>query len=130
MRDRLSILKQGARDISCGRNPVGVVKIGDGGKYARGVRDEWWRADRAGRLEDKRLEAHAMCFSPEDMVLCAATSWQQDVDVWKTVECIRDSGASESVCPVSMAPLWPIEDSPGSLVGLHYLSASGGPYPE
>ena len=43
-----------------------LVKIGDGGKYARGVLDEWWRADRAGRLEGKRIEAHAMCFGPED----------------------------------------------------------------
>ena len=25
-----------------------------------------------------------------------------------------------------MAPLWPIEDSPGQRIGLHYLSASGG----
>ena len=53
--------------------PVGVVKIGDGGKYARGVLDEWWRADGAGNLEDNRLEAHAMCFGPEDKILCAAT---------------------------------------------------------
>ena len=48
VRDRLSILKQRARNISRGGKPVGVVKIGDGGKHARGVLDEWWRADRAG----------------------------------------------------------------------------------
>ena len=80
VRDRLAILKQRARDISRGSKHVGVVKIGDGVKYARGILDEWWRADRAGRLEDKRLEAHAMCFGPEDNILCAATSWQKDVD--------------------------------------------------
>ena len=70
-----------------------------------------------------------MCFGPEDKILCAATSWARDVDGWKTVECILDSGTSESVCPASMAPLWPIDDSPGSLVGLHYLFASGGRIP-
>ena len=45
------------------------------------------------------------------------------------VECIFDSWASESVCPATVSPLWPIEDSPGSLVGLHYLSASRGRIP-
>ena len=129
MRDRLAILKQRARDISRGGKPVGVVKIGDGGKYARGVLDERWQADRAGRLEDKRLDAHATCFGPEDKILCAATSWQKDVDGWKTVDCLLDSGASESVCPASMAPAWPVEDSPGSLVGLNYLTASGSRIP-
>ena len=28
-----------------------------------------------------------------------------------------------------MAPAWPVEDSPGSLVGLHYFSASGSRIP-
>ena len=30
---------------------------------------------------------------------------------------------------IHMAPLWPIDDSPGSLIGLHTLSASGGCIP-
>ena len=53
----------------------------------------------------------------------------KDVDGWKTVECIFDSGASESVCPASMAPAWLVEDRTGSLVGLHFVSASGSRIP-
>ena len=127
--DRLNTVKQGLKDVKQGKEPVGVVEIREGRKYARNVLQEKWRAGMAGRGEDRALEASAMCFGPEDKVLCATTAWQSDVDGWKTVECIFDSGASELVCPASMAPLWPIEDSPGSLVGLHYLSASGGRIP-
>ena len=45
---------------------------------------------------------------------------------WLRVDCILDSGASESVCPLSMCPSYPISDSPGSVSGLHYTSANGG----
>mgnify|MGYP005679304799 CR=1 FL=1 len=40
-----------------------------------------------------------------------------------------DSGAAQSVAPPTMAPGVIIEDSPGSLRGQHYISASGGRLP-
>ena len=55
--------------------------------------------------------------------------WHNEECGCEFIECILDSGASESVCPRSMAPDWPIEDSPGLRMGLHYLSASGGRIP-
>ena len=61
------------------------------------------------------------------MPLCA--NWKAEDEGWTKVECVLDSGASESVCPRTMAPHWPIEDSPGSTIGLHYTSASGGRMP-
>ena len=73
------------------------MRIGDGRKYARDLIYEQWRADTAGRAEDRALEASAMCFGPEDQILCAATLWARDVAGWKTVECILVLGASESV---------------------------------
>ena len=35
-------------------------------------------------------------------------------------------GRERSVCPLLMCPMWPVEDSAGSLKGLYYTSASGG----
>ena len=72
--ERLAILKQRSRDIRSGVQPVGLVPIGEGRKYARDVIHERWRAEVAGRTEDRALEASAMCFGPEDKILCAATS--------------------------------------------------------
>ena len=42
------------------------------------------------------------------------------------MDCIFDSGTSESVCPRRMCPLWPVVDSEGSLKSVFYTSASGG----
>ena len=102
----------------------------DGRKYARDVlhdRFEDWKTKEEDLQVATRAESGLHCFGPEDKILCHVSPWMSSgADGWRTVECILDSGASESVCPASMAPLWPVEDSPGSLVGLHYLSASGG----
>ena len=35
-----------------------------------------------------------------------------------------DSGCSESVCPPTLAPDYPVTDSAGSLRGQHYIAAS------
>ena len=60
--------------------------------------------------------------SPEALL----ASWRGiDPQGWMKVECVLDSGASESVCPASMAPHWPTRESAGSRMGLHYTSASG-----
>ena len=87
-----------------------------------------------GFREDVQLGQGVFCFTPEgsgekDQLLQAATAWRSEAEGWQFVECILDSGASELVCPPSMAPLWAVEDSPGSKIGLHYLSASGGRIP-
>ena len=44
---------------------------------------------------------------------------------WQRIEAVMDSGAADSVAPASMAPWIPVEESPGSRKGQHYLSASG-----
>ena len=44
---------------------------------------------------------------------------------WRHIEAVVDSGAAESVAPPSLAPWAPMEESPGSRRGQHYLSASG-----
>ena len=60
--------------------------------------------------------------SPEALL----ASWRGiDPQGWMKIECVLDSGASESVCPASMAPHWPTRESAGSRMGLHYTSASG-----
>ena len=124
--ERLQVLERRAADLRSGRNVVGVVPAVDGRKYARKILQEKGEEFNEADREDQVLKSGVMCFTPEDQVLCAATAWQSEVAGWKCVECILDSGASESVCPPSMAPLWAIEDSPGSKIGLHYLSANGG----
>ena len=45
---------------------------------------------------------------------------------WTKVKVIMDSGAAESVCPRTMAPQFPIQDSLGSRAGVYYTSANGG----
>ena len=55
-----------------------------------------------------------------------ANPWRGEKEGWIRVDCILDSGASESVCPLSMCPAYPVEDSPGSRIGLHYTVANGG----
>ena len=124
--ERLQVLERRAADLRSGRNVVGVVPAVDGRKYARKILQEKGEEFHEADREDRVLKSGVMCFTPEDQVLCAATAWQSEVAGWKCLECILDSGASESVCPPSMAPLWAIEDSPGSKIGLHYLSANGG----
>ena len=47
-------------------------------------------------------------------------------DGWIRVDCILYSGASESVCPLNMCPLYQVQDSPGSLIEFHYTVANGG----
>ena len=74
---RLPILKLRSIDIKRGDRAVGLVKISQGRKFARGIAEEQWHADMAGRVEYRVLEASAMCFGPEDKFLCAATSWQR-----------------------------------------------------
>ena len=45
------------------------------------------------------------------------------------IKTVMDSGAAESVAPPSMAPGVTIEESPGSIRGQHYVSASAGRLP-
>ena len=52
--------------------------------------------------------------------------WKGEKDGWTRVDCNFDSGASESVCPLSICPAYPVHDSPGSLIGLQYTVANGG----
>ena len=87
MENRMRILRQRAKDEESGKKPVGMA--------------------------DLKKQSQVMYFGPGDKSLCA---WGSEDKGWKTVECILDSGASESVCPPSMAPRWPIQDSPGSKV--------------
>ena len=55
-----------------------------------------------------------------------AGGWKGEKEGWTRVDCILDSGVSESVCPLSMCSRYPISDSPGSIAGLQYTSANGG----
>ena len=88
-----------------------------------------------GKMEDQVLKRGLHCFLNEDgageeHIFMEAgripTGWKGEKEGWQRVDCILDSGASESVCPLSMCPLYPISDSPGSVSGLHYTSANGG----
>ena len=45
-------------------------------------------------------------------------------DGWTQVKTVMDSGCSESVCPPTLAPDYPVTDSAGSLRGQHYIAAS------
>ena len=56
--------------------------------------------------------------------LCAA--WSSEVNGWKRVKVVLDSGAAESVAPRSMAPHFEVRDSPASKAGVYYTSANGG----
>ena len=47
-----------------------------------------------------------------------------DANGYTSVTSVMDSGASESVAPASMCPLYPVKPSVGSLAGQKYLSAS------
>ena len=51
---------------------MGLVRIGDGRKYAREVIHEQWCVDTASRAEDRALEAGAMLFGPEDVIVFRA----------------------------------------------------------
>ena len=55
-----------------------------------------------------------------------ALSWKDDpYPGWSRVTSIMDSGACQSVAPISMAPGVPIEESESSRLGQHYTSATG-----
>ena len=53
-------------------------------------------------------------------------SWKGEESGWIRVDCILESGASGSFCPLRMYTDWPVEDSAGSKLHLHYIPASGG----
>ena len=56
--------------------------------------------------------------------VCAA--WRMEREGWSRVDCVLDSGAADSVCPRSMAPHFPVEDTDASRNGVYYTSADGG----
>ena len=56
--------------------------------------------------------------------MCAA--WRMESQGWSRVECVLDSGAADSVCPRSMAPEFPVEDTEASRAGVYYTAADGG----
>ena len=84
--------------------------------------------------DDCQMKKRVCCFytdeKEEEKTLMPAGSmslgWKGKKEGWLRVDCILDSGASESVCPLSMCPRYPVSDSPGSIAGLHYTSANGG----
>ena len=55
-----------------------------------------------------------------------SAAWATDVDGWRKVKVVMDSGAAECVAPRSMAPQFAIVDSPASRAGVYYTSANGG----
>ena len=126
--DRIAILER--RKISAAQGiPVpGVVNIRDGRKYVRSRVEDVMREKFEGEVEDQVMKRGLNCFlneegpSEENNRMEAGripTGWKGEKEGWLRVDCILDSGASESVCPMSMCPLYPISDSPGSVSGLH-----------
>ena len=123
-------------DGAMGRNNYGRFSIKDAGgktwKRHRETEDEVKEAE----LERKRVAMVGCCLvgqegqSEETGPAALLASWSGvEPEGWLKVECVLDSGASESVCPASMAPQWPTRESAGSRMGLHYTSASGGRMP-
>jgi len=62
--------------------------------------------------------------APEAKPLNPFLAPSPDREGWVKVTGVMDSGASESVAPPSMCPHYPVEPSPGSLIGQKYISAS------
>jgi hypothetical protein len=135
VRDRIAVLERRKISEAQGTPVYGVVDIQDGRRYARSRVVDVLKEKLEGEVEDQMLKRGLNCFlneeSPsEEKNLMEAgmipTGWRGEKERWLRVDCILDSGASESVCPMSMCPLYPISDSPGSVSGLHYTSANGG----
>ena len=60
-----------------------------------------------------------------EIVALQSVPWRDESDPnWVRVRNAMHSGAAVGVAPPSMAPGIPIEDSPGSRRGQHFLSAS------
>ena len=133
--DRIAILERRMVLEAQGVTVPGVVNIRDGLAYVRSWLEDVMKEKFEGEREDQVLKQGLNCFlneegpSEERMLMEAGripTGWKGEKEGWMRVDCILDSGASESVCPMSMCPLYPISDSPGSVSGLHYTSANGG----
>ena len=130
---RVSILEARAHAEQTRAGPVGVCRMEHGRKYARAVVAESMQEknETTKVIADMGASWKGLhCLTPEEQAAAAGKplcgAWRGEKEGWVRVDCILDSGASESVCPISMCPEWPVEDSPGSKVGLHYTSASGG----
>ena len=52
-------------------------------------------------------------------------AWASDVDGWRKIKVVMDSGAAACVAPRSMAPHFAITDSPEQRAGVYYTSANG-----
>ena len=115
--------------METGKEPIGLVDVGQGRAYARKVLKEQLEDVYEQHAEETSLKNRLCCLTEEEKLLCAATPWNQESSGWRKVECILDSGAAESVCPPTMAPSWPICDSVGSRAGLHYTAAGGARIP-
>ena len=61
----------------------------------------------------------------EEPILGAVEHWKAPSGDWTCIKTVVDSGAVDSVAPLTMAPAAEVKSSPGCQRGQHYLSASG-----
>ena len=52
-------------------------------------------------------------------------AWRMESEGWSRADCVLDSGAADSVCPRTMAPQFPIQDTEASRNGVYYTAADG-----
>lgn len=71
------------------------------------------------------LEIDVLESESTDELVNNVEQWKQSDGGWTRIQAVIDSGAAESVAPMSMAPREVVYESAGSRRKQHYLSASG-----
>ena len=114
-----------------GKSAIGVLKMKDIDIFRQQCIVEAKQMERKEEWEDRR--AAGLCCLYQQQAgnevqsggdLCAA--WSSEVNGWRKVKVVMDSGAAELVAPRSMAPQFAIVDSAASKAGVYYTSANGG----
>ena len=111
-----------------GKSVPGVVRAQDAWKNLLSDAQDRKRHVEELEKEDRKVRGLAWLLpESKDPLLC--TSYKSEQDGWVCVECVLDSGAAECVAPMGMIAHIKVEDSPGSVAGLHYTVANGGRIP-
>ena len=125
IRAREDILQYQKRQVDSGKEAIGVWVIKDGKKRWQAEVRDWALEEEQAKGEEQRVSTmNCFCLpEKEGAPLCGA--WQVEEAGWTKVDVVMDSGAAESVCPRSMCPQYPIQDSAASIAGVFYTAANG-----
>ena len=92
----------------------------------QGSKSKHKKMPQMGNYSKNKMRKHLNIFvsAPKNKTLNPAVGQHEAQNGWIRIKGVMDSGASESVAPPGLCPLYPVVPSAGSMAGQEYMSAS------